>query len=257
MWETYRGLREPVSRAGHGVHSGRPCSVRLRPAELESGLRLQVGNDGVAIDVAAVHDVGGGCTALRCGDEIVLTVEHLLAALVVAGITDVIIQVEGGEVPILDGSASEWAMALAEAGLEEAPHRRIAPSKAVEVESWGGRASWTPGPVDEVVVHVDFEGGPRGTGHWRAGGPAPLAARTFVRARDVDRLRAEGRGRGASPRNTWILTDESPGNEAVQHLLLDAIGDRALGGLVRGRAELFRPSHRLSHALWRAVAEAG
>ena len=246
-----RRPRTSLALSGRAVHSGQWGVARIEPARWGTGLRVARGSRSWPVAPAAVSPQPG-CT--RIGD--VATVEHALAALVLLGITDATLVMEGSEVPILDGSAAPWVRALLRVGVEAGPPRRVADSRPCEVRAAGGLARWTPGPVDSVTVHVAFEGGPHGSAtHPLADTPAEalITARTFARGRDLPALRRAGRGRGADPTNTVLVRKGDAAPLAIQHLLLDAIGDRALGGSVRGHAELWRPSHALSRALWSEV----
>lgn len=195
----------------------------------------------------------------------VQTVEHLLAALSGLGLTDVRVEVDGPELPALDGSAQPWCALLADAGREEGPP--TAPwrvDRVTRVEAHGGWAELRPGPGCRVEVRVDFPGGPAGQAVVDLSEPTAFCrevawARTFVLGRDVDALRDAGRGRGADLGNTVVLDGSVPRNpgglrapdEPVRHKLLDAVGDLALVGPVEGHLVVVRGSHRLHVELLR------
>ena len=211
---------------------------------------------------APVHvaqaEAPGGATVLRVGPHRVATPEHLLAAIVGLGVTDVALDVQGPEVPILDGSAAPWVAAIREAGVEEGPpgpERRVV--QEVHVRAHGGEAWLRPHPGLRVSVEVAW---PALTGAFSADLPDDLPhvapARTFVFSADVERLRAAGRGRGATAENTVVwgrTTSLRFPDEPVRHKLLDALGDLALAGApVRGHLHVVRGSHALHHAVIRA-----
>ncbi len=204
-----------------------------------------------------------GATVLGRDGARVGTPEHLLAALWGRGVLDARLVLSGAEVPALDGSAAPWLDAIDEAGVVAGPQavvKRVA--RPVEVALGGGVARLTPAAVRRVSVQVDFgPGGPAGAAAVELGSPdfdreiAP--ARTFVLARDVERLRAEGRGGGATPENTvvWPASALRFPDEPVRHKLLDLVGDLALCGVpVMGAIEVVRGSHALHHRLVRALA---
>lgn len=255
-----RRPRTTFARSGRGVHTGRPCLATVEPARFGEGLRVHRGALSWPVAAHAVWADHTGSTHLGSAHQGVGMVEHLLAALTLAGITDARIFVRGPEVPILDGTALPWWRALERAGLEAGPAHRPRPSRSVTVRTAGGIARWKPSSSNAVTVHVDFDGGPTGSVRHQLDDPPSLellSARTFARSKDLPRLRAAGRGRGADPMNTSVFHPGDDPRAAVHHLLLDALGDRALGGPVCGHLEVWRPSHGLHAALWRAVAATG
>jgi UDP-3-O-[3-hydroxymyristoyl] N-acetylglucosamine deacetylase len=202
-----------------------------------------------------------GCTVLARESAAIYTPEHLLAALCALGVTDVFAALEGPEVPALDGSACGWVEAIDKAGRSAGPPLVLwAPRETVEVSGWDGQA-WL-GPGAHLSVEVDFEEGPVGT----LSVPQDEAsfrrdimwARTFVLARDVERLLAAGRGKGANADNTlvWPQGQRRAPDEPIRHKLLDAWGDLALLGPCEVAMRVLRGSHALHQALLRKVAGA-
>lgn len=248
---------------GVGVHSGAPARAVVRP-----------GGDGIVFHIGArvparLANVvaSAGATVLGCDGASVAVVEHLLAALLAAGVTDADVDVDGPELPILDGSALPWLDAVESAGAADlgplVPLRIVAP---FAYEEGDAAVVFTPADRCEVTVDVDF--GPPPLPRGRAGielGARAFRdevawARTFALARDLERLRAAGRGRGASVENTVVYGDDGPWppgergpDEAVRHKLLDAIGDLALVGPILGRMAVRRGSHGLHHRALRAL----
>jgi UDP-3-O-[3-hydroxymyristoyl] N-acetylglucosamine deacetylase len=249
-----RTLARPVVRASVGVHSGEDCVARLLPAEFGSGIRFGIGGRWVPARLEHARAEPGATVLAGDGVE-VRVVEHLLAALDALGVTDLDVVLDRPEVPILDGSAQGWVEAVDEAGRVDGPEGvPVEPIEAVRVEDHGGVA--VLGPGDAIEVQVDFgEGGPRGTlrvPRTEAAFRAEVAwARTFVLTRDVEALRASGRGRGATAENTvvWPATSMRSPDEPVRHKLLDAWGDLALLGPSRAELVVTRGSHRLHHAV--------
>ncbi|HHO54446.1 MAG TPA: UDP-3-O-acyl-N-acetylglucosamine deacetylase [Deltaproteobacteria bacterium] len=256
-----RTLVRTVVRDGVGVHSGQPGSVCLRPAPFGEGLVAQLPSGPVPIGWRSAT-AGAGCTVIAGPSGEVHTAEHLLAALDALGVTDAILEVQGPEIPILDGSALGWIEALDEAGVVSGPALQPLQLPQVRVEAAGGVACAGPGP-DRIAVEVDFgASGPRGALAVARTADAfcrEIAwARTFVRAADVLSLRAAGRGLGASEDNTviWPTSPLRAGDEPVRHKLLDAWGDLSLLGPVSGSVRVVRGSHALHLALIARIVEA-
>lgn len=257
-WST---TQRAVERSGPGVHTGVVGRVVIAPGTPGSGRCLQLG-DGPVVGVHPSRARGEpGRTVLTDGRRDLATPEHLLAALAGLAVTDVVVTVDGPEVPVLDGSAAPWCEALVEAGLVavSGPHPLV-PDGPIRVEAHGGIAEVWLGGESVVEVAVAFDDGPRGEAVWRVGDPGFAAeiapARTFALARDVAALLAAGRGGGATAANTVIWGPggaEGPlrfADEPVRHKLLDLIGDLALlGRPVGGRVRVTRGGHQLHHAL--------
>lgn len=246
-----RTLAGPVVVAGRGVHGGRAARVTLRPRAFGEGLWL----GGAPVSPARIVGAGGATTL----SGPFRVVEHLLAAVTAAGITDLYVACDADELPILDGSAAPWLAALADV-VEGPPVVPLRPG-ALRIEAAGGVAVVAPDDALDLAVVVDFGRALRGAARWRFGEPAPwIAARTFVLARDVDAALAAGRGQGADAENTVAYEDDGrarfgerfPG-EGVAHKLLDLAGDLALVGPLAARIEVARGSHALHHALVRAL----
>jgi UDP-3-O-[3-hydroxymyristoyl] N-acetylglucosamine deacetylase len=251
-----RRLRAFFSRAGRGVHTGSDALLTAAPAPWGTGLVFAC-PESVPVGLSWAR-AEAGSTILRAGSAVVRTPEHLLAALIGAGVTDAILHLEGPEVPILDGSAGPWWEAIGAVGVEDGPP--IAPRVVrahIEVALGGGTARLEPASEGEVVVRVGW-GDPR-----LPSGQVSLSiaefsaiahARTFVLARDAAALRAAGRGRGADASNTLLVDpDAMPAlryaDEIARHKALDAIGDLALAGApFVGRLVVDRGSHALHQA---------
>jgi len=256
-----RTLARSVRRAGIGLHSGLATAVTLAPARFGTGVVFLTTKGSVPADVEHAA-AGPGATVLTSGDACVSTPEHLLAALAALGVTDVELLLEGDEVPALDGSAAPWVEAIDEAGRTDGPPmRERAPTAKVAVVQDHGRATVEPGDP-QLAVWIDYGAdGPTGaltvpfTEH--AFREEVCWARTFVLDRDVERLRAAGRGRGATEANTavWPAGALRAPDEPVRHKALDAWGDLALLGPFSARVSVERGSHALHLALARAVHE--
>ena len=247
-----------ITREGVGVHTGEAARVTLRPAAFGQGIRFLVGGEHIPARVSSAR-AEDGCSLVEGAVGSVRTPEHLLAAIHGLRFTDLEVEVEGPEVPILDGSSRPWVDALVEAGSFVGEPLEVRTLPRVRVEAAGGWAEAAPTP-DALEVHVDFgAGGPQGclrVSHTEADFRTEVAsARTFVLARDVAMLRAAGRGRGATPENTvvWPQAPLRTPDEPVRHKMLDLWGDLALLGPYTGFLKVVRGSHRLHHALLRAL----
>lgn len=237
--------------SGVGVHGGRPARVTVSPGPFGHGIVFVTSEGTVRADPRRAR-AGEGRLVLERGDVRVETPEHLLAACAGLGLTDLRVEIEGPEVPILDGSAQRWVDGLREAGRLEGPPWRRRTLPALEVRAAGGRAWCAPGP-DRLLVAIDF--GPRGpcgrleTSRDVAGFLSVADAKTFVLADQVEALRRAGRGRGATTANTlvWSVGDSSDG--PLRHKALDAWGDLAVLGPVAGTIGIERGSHALHQAL--------
>lgn len=270
-------LAAEVVLTGTGVHSGAPASICLMPAEADTGLRFLLPgqcDDGVEIpsDYSAVSNVTL-CTVLSDGNGCsVATVEHLLAALRGLCVDNVLIEIDGSEVPIMDGSAKPFVDAIDEVGIVEldAPRRFIKILKPVRVEdgqAWGELTPYNGFRLDvEIAFDMELIGRQRcgldvNPGVFRQ----ELArARTFGFMSDVERLWAAGLALGASLENTIAIGDGRIINreglrypdEFVRHKALDAIGDLALAGApILGAFRSSRGGHRLNNLILRALFE--
>ncbi len=259
-------MSDAATLSGVGVHGGRPATVHLhrRPGPVA----FLVTGTAVPATLDAVADARGR-TVLAADGVHVATVEHLLAALHVAGIwSDLLVEVDGDELPILDGSAGPWRDALADlaapAPFPKPPAPLAPPAEGVAVATGDAHARLTPGPTSlDVTIHYDHPA--VGTQAWAGGVDAwgaLLDARTFGFAADADALRAAGLAAGASPANAIVFGDDAPPvlrrpDEPVRHKALDALGDLyLLGRPFAGRLRVTRGGHALHHALARALARA-
>lgn len=266
MRDLHWTIEETFEVDGIGVHTGQRCRVRVAPAPFGFGIRFHAwGTDRHVPALIAHARVGEGCTVLERDGFTVRTPEHLLAALYAFNISAARVDVDGPEIPILDGSAHPWCLALAEAGRRSGPRQlRVELREAVRVEAAGGWAAAWPHPEEVVRVEVDFGAPLRGVSQMAVDEDAfredVAWARTFAMARDVERLRAAGRGGGATLENTVVydeagaVNDERGPLEGVRHKLLDLLGDLALAGApVQARVVVHKGGHALHHALVRAV----
>jgi len=269
-----RTIAHRIGCVGVGLHGGRKVSLTLLPAAADTGIMfVRTDLPGRPVIPAVAERVGDTtmCTALVGPDDAkVATIEHLMAALALAEIDNVTVEVDGPEVPIMDGSAAPFLFLLECAGVSEQdrPLRRIEVLKPVVVEAAGKFARLDPAPLTSFAASIEFD-------HPAVGAqslavpfePRRLArvlgsARTFGFAADIDQLRARGLARGGSLDNAVVVGPEgvlNPGglrfpDEFVRHKLLDAVGDTFLAGApVIGRWTGHRAGHALHVKLVRAL----
>ena len=268
-----RTLAHEVELAGIGIHTGEVTSVRIRPAPAGTGVvfrRTDLADEPeipAALESVTSTELG---TTLGAGEVEVRTVEHLLAALAALGIDNAAVELDGPEVPILDGSFGPWIEAAREAGMETQPDSAatIEVADAMTVQGEGG-SSYVAIPHSELRISatIDFDHACIGRqyGDFSLDGPgfeteiAP--ARTFGFYEEAGELRARGFGRGASLENTVVLDGEGVMNgelrysdEFLRHKVGDLLGDLSLmGGRLRGHIVADRPSHAGNVALAHAI----
>ena len=253
-----------------GLHSGAPVRLTLRPARADRGI-VFVRDDGAhPIEIPAHASYVASTsysTTLGRGAATVATVEHVLAALYGVGIDNAIVQVDGPEVPIMDGSAASFLVLLREAGIREqdAPRRLLRVRQSIELRDGAKRIRVEPSRYFKISYQIDFPNpaiGRQSIESLVIGGDAferELApARTFGFAGEVGQLWRAGLARGASLENTLVLDDRGVVNrgglrwrdEFVRHKALDLIGDLALLGIpLQGHVKVERGGHTLHQQL--------
>jgi UDP-3-O-[3-hydroxymyristoyl] N-acetylglucosamine deacetylase len=211
------------------------------------------------------------CTVVENADGVsVSTIEHVMAALAGSAIHNALIEIDGPEVPILDGSSLAFVAGFLTAGIEEqdAPIRAVRVLKAVEVRDGDAVARLEPADMLEIDFSIDFADAAIGV-QSRVLNMANGAfvrelsdSRTFCRQSDVDAMRANGLALGGTLDNAVVIDGDrvlSPGglrhaDEPVRHKMLDALGDLALaGGPILGRYTGVRAGHALTNRLLRAL----
>jgi len=270
-------LKGRIALSGAGVHSNAPAQIVLRPAEANTGLTfLRTGLDGGrerAIEARwSQVTMTELCTVI--GDAstgAVSTIEHLLAALSGLGVDNVRVDVDGPEVPIMDGSAAAFVEAIDSVGVTDlsAPRRYIKVLKPVRVEH--GRAFSELSPAAEgfrLEVEIDFPQGIIGRQKKTIDLDAKTFRREIARARtfgfvsDVERLWKAGFALGASLENSVALEEGRILNpeglryadEFVRHKTLDAVGDLALAGApLIGAYRSYCGGHRMNVAVLEAL----
>ncbi|MCL4144141.1 UNVERIFIED_CONTAM: hypothetical protein GTU68_033630, partial [Idotea baltica] len=248
--------------AGIGVHSGLKSKLVMKPAATGAGIQfvrtdLSIHkNSVIRAHAASVSDTQLGTTLTNSAGASVAVVEHLMAALSGLGIDNMIIEIDGPEVPIMDGSSSVYCELLMQAGLKEqsALRRRIRILETIEIVDGPKRARLSPSKDDFLSLHarIEYDNDVIGVQQMALRlEPGMFArdlafARTYGFARDVDMLQSMGLARGGSLDNAVVVDGDAIMNpeglrssdEFVRHKVLDAVGDLMLaGGPIAGRYE--------------------
>jgi UDP-3-O-[3-hydroxymyristoyl] N-acetylglucosamine deacetylase len=268
-------LRSSVEFVGVGLHGGQPARVAIRPAAAGAGIwfrRLDVA--GAAAHIPARWDMvrqSPLCTRLENADGVsVATVEHLMAALAGCGVHNALVEIDGPEIPILDGSAAQFVRGIMAGGLRRlgAPIEAIEITAPIEVRRGAACARLEPAELLQMDFHIDFEDAVIGAQSKRltmANGTFVRElsdSRTFCRNADVEAMRKNGLALGGTLENAVVVDGDhvlSPGglrhaDEPVRHKMLDALGDLALAGApLLGRYIGVRAGHAITNDLLRAL----
>ncbi len=268
-------LSTPAVFTGYGLHSGAPVRMVVCPAPADHGVwfrrvDLRAGDRMVPARWDAVTP-SRLCTVVANDSGVsISTIEHVMAALAGSGIHNALIEIDGPEVPILDGSAVPFVQGFLDAGIDElsAPVRAVRVLKPVEVREGAAVARLDPADMLEIDFRISFEDAAIGTQSRRlnmANGAFVRElsdSRTFCRQSDVDAMREAGLALGGTLENAVVFEGArvlSPGglrhaDEPVRHKMLDALGDLALaGGPILGRYTGERAGHALTNRLLRAL----
>ncbi len=271
-----RSLKRAIGCVGTGLHSGRPVALSLQPAPAGHGIvfrRTDLGRDIPArFDLVADARLATTLALADAPDVRVGTVEHVMAALAGLGIDNVLVALDGPEVPILDGSAAPFTFLIDCAGIVDLPAARdvieiLRPVRAADRDGFAELRPGRGGGLD-LALSIDFAAAAIG----RQAVSLTLdpdsfrrelaAARTFGLAEDIAALRAAGLARGGSLDNAVVVDRDrvlNPGGlrmegEFARHKLLDAVGDLALAGVaIAGRFVAHRSGHALNNRLLRAL----
>lgn len=276
MDEHQATLAREFAIEGRGVHGGRPARMVLKPAAPHTGIVFTSPAGPWRLGVRRENRFSSELSTVL-GDPAgfhVATVEHLMSALAGLGIDNAEIEIEGGEVPILDGSARPFVEAVEAAGIaaQDAPRAAIRVLRPVRVENGAAFAEFVPGGGRRFEVAIDFTS--------NAIGRQEIAfslepntyrdeiapARTFGFMRDVERLWAAGLALGSSLENSVVIGEDDMivnegglrfADEFARHKALDAVGDLAVGGVaILGTYRSFKAGHTLNAAALDALLSA-
>ena len=273
-------LAAAIAFDGVGLHSGRFVRVTIHPAPANTGISFRrVDITESRQTIAATPDnvqQARLCTRIVNDDGVRLeTVEHIMAAFAGLGVDNAIVDIDGGEAPILDGSSLPVVEAINRTGITQLAARRrvLVVTSPVSVEHAGGWAKIEPCGGLEIDAEIDFDDTAIGRQrfHYRHGNGSFIrdlaAARTFCMMRDVAAMQNAGLALGGSLNNAVVVENGAILNEGglrmehefVRHKILDCLGDLyLLGMMVRGKMTASRPGHamcaKLITTLWNSPA---
>jgi UDP-3-O-[3-hydroxymyristoyl] N-acetylglucosamine deacetylase len=262
-------LKSSIGCTGIGLHSGKKVSMSLNPAAADTGIifhRTDLEGDDSIIPARwdFVVDTRMATTIGNQAGTCISTIEHLMAALAGCGIDNAIIEIDGAEVPVMDGSAAPFIFLVECAGMTEqnAPRKAIKIERPIEVGDSDKFISATPGDSFSVAFEIDFED----TAVARQQLSMRLVngtfkteiarARTFGFVHEVDALRKAGLALGGSLDNAVVISGDTILNgdglryddEFVRHKILDCVGDLYLAGApIIGQIDALRSGHALNN----------
>ena len=270
-------LRAAVTLTGIGVHSGAPASICLKPSSANSGVVfLRTGIEGMPPQLIHAKHTKVSATELCTvigdpGPASVSTIEHLMSACSGLGLDNALVEIDGPEMPIMDGSAAEFVSAIEATGIValSAARRYLKILQPVRVEHGRAFAELVPSEAGfRLDVEIDFDttviGRQRKVFDLEASAYASeiSRARTFGFMRDVEQLWKAGFALGASLDNTVAIGDDKVINpeglryadEFVRHKVLDAVGDLALAGYpILGEFRSYCGGHRMNVRILEAL----
>ena len=260
-----RTIKEVIKLEGVGLHSGEQVQMVLCPAPPDTGIVFLTGGKRIKAVCDNVGDTSYA-TTIHDGTTKIRTVEHLLAALAGLSIDNVYVELDGSEVPIMDGSAWPFIEVIREAGItvQGSARRYLKIIKPVTVHEGDKSATLLPSPVSRITYRIDFDH-PAISDQSCSMDVEPstfaeelAGARTFGFMKDVEMLQKAGLARGGSLENAVVMDDEHILNkeglryhdEFVRHKMLDAIGDLSLAGMpIIGHLVADKSGHWLNHRL--------
>ena len=272
--DVQRTIQRPVSVSGLGLFSGEPVNVHFRPAPANHGVVFVRTDLRQAQIPALVRHVlkRARRTALKAGDAVIETTEHVLSAVAGLGIDNLVIEIDKQELPGFDGSAKPFVDALVEAGIQDldSPRKYLVVTEPVMVQQDDAILAALPGDGPMNVVYDMHYGNHPVIGRQMAvfdfatgNFAADIApCRTFVLEAEAKALRAAGLGRHLSESDIVVIDNTGPmggnafrfPNECARHKLLDLIGDLSLlGAPIRGKIVAFKSGHWLNQAMVRKL----
>jgi UDP-3-O-[3-hydroxymyristoyl] N-acetylglucosamine deacetylase len=259
-------LKDAFELSGIGLHLGKHAKVRVLPAFPGEGRYfMRVDLPDTPKIAAQIGNLGQTTlsTELSVGSAQVRTVEHLLAALVASGIDDARIEIDGEELPLLDGSAKNWCEAIAIAGIQSQPddsnQAPIIPQAAIWIHDGDSFVAALPATQTRFTYGIDFPYRAIGN-QWHSWSPESqdfmteiAPARTFGFAEQIEQLQQAGLIKGGNLENAlvcshqgWVNPPPRFTNEPARHKLLDLVGDLSLlGQLPTAHIIAYKASHKL------------
>ena len=268
-------LKSSVTFEGIGLHTGRPVRLVLRPAPANAGIVFQrIDADGNGVRIPALWnqiEISPLNTRLMHASGVyVSTIEHVMAALAGTGVHNALIEIDGPEAPIMDGSAASFVRGIVDAGVMRlaAPLRAIEILEEIKVVDGTASAALSPATSLQMDFEIDFDDAAIGVQRKTlnlANGTFVRElcdSRTFCSLSDVDAMQANGFALGGTFENAVVVDGEkvlSPSglrhaDEAVRHKMLDALGDLYTAGApILGRYTGVRAGHALTNRLLRSL----
>lgn len=270
-------VNKPISFVGIGLHSGTKSSISIKPCSDGKGIRFvrkEIGEERGTV-AARWFNVVDSSLSTVIGNHFgvtVSTVEHLLAALTVCGVDNAVIDVDGPEVPIMDGSATNFIESIENIGLRSInrPRNVIWIKRPIEVRDGDKYALLLPDNMPKYTVSIDFPETIIGSQTFTTVLDKDIFkaeisdARTFGFKEQIDQLKAQGLVQGGSLKNAVLVDGQKIINkeglrhedEFVRHKLLDAVGDMALSGVpVVGHYYGYKPGHAINRMLLQKLFE--
>jgi UDP-3-O-[3-hydroxymyristoyl] N-acetylglucosamine deacetylase len=268
-------VRAPLTLTGVGVHSGMPATLTIRPAMASTGIvfiRTDIKDKPNTIPALWDHVTETRlCTVLTNKHGVsVSTVEHLLSAFVALGLDNAFVDIDGPEIPIMDGSAAPFVQALDKTGLlrQDAARQALRIKKTVSYEEGDKQAFLSPANTAYYGFEIDFNNALIGRQKFthalsEASYRSDIAAaRTFGFLHEVEALRKMGLARGGSLENAIVIDGDKVlnpeglrfRNEFVRHKILDAIGDLYLAGMpIIGHYHGVKAGHAMNNKILRVL----
>ncbi len=264
-------LRHPVAYVGIGLHCGRKVSMVVHPAEPDTGIHFMRKDlsAGEGLIAARWHNIVDTEMSTAIGNEYghsIDTVEHLMAALRGCGVDNALVEVDGPEVPIMDGSSEPFVTMIERIGtqIQDVPRNAIWIQRPVEVRDGDRYAILMPANTLRISVEIDFDNVMVGSQTLsvelvdEAFRRQVARARTFGFMNQVEALKKRGLIKGGSLRNAILVDGDRIVNENglryrdefVRHKVLDCLGDLSLAGApILGHYYAYKPGHELNHRL--------
>ena len=270
-----RTIKKPVTISGIGLHSGSRINLKMRPATANTGIIFHRTDGEQTVDIKAcsknVVDTRMA-TVIGCQGMTVSTIEHLMAALAAFGIDNLHIDIDGPEVPVLDGSAAPFTRELQHVGIKTLNRSRkfIAIRKPLEIIEGEKRISIIPSRFFRISFDIAFDHPAIAIQQHSMKFTTETfckdiaAARTFGFLHEVEHLKANGLARGGSLENAVVIDSNGVmnpeglrfNNEFVRHKILDAFGDFSLlGSPILGHIRAFKAGHDLNSKMVRKIEE--
>lgn len=264
-----RTLKKSISCSGIGLHGGKEVNISVRPAVSDTGIVFKRVDLKCSPSVKAVCDYVYDtrlATTLKKGEATIATVEHLMAAFALMRVDNAVVEIDGPEVPIMDGSAIYFVDRIKESGTAEqdALRRYIIVTRPVELEHRDSKVGIYPSMESRITCSVDFNHQALEAQTFSISLLNPglekeiFEARTFGFLKDFEMLKASGLALGASLDNAIAIDENGVINEEglrypdelVRHKVLDSLGDLYLmGAPLIGHFVSFKGGHTLTHKL--------